>query len=274
MYSRLCRSTLPIYQKRIPSSMFATRSQTVPISPQECEVKRIPNFFSSDDIKKIFRVQELYRENFSEPPPKRPFWVTTYLSTSTALSPNGLLKETEPELYNKIYNLKNLVDIKCTTQNELSGLQIRCIELHVYAPGGGLGDSKHFDGGSIVTVDIMLDDQFEGGAFQTCTEHLYNKNDHDNNGDHQNDTHTNNNNVSLHVEKHKFELGDALIFPSLKYHQVGLITSGCRKVLVIEFWDGIERHCDHRCHTPQGKCDYQREDIPSFHPPLDSGYFD
>ena len=44
----------------------------------------------------------------------------------------------------------------------------------------------------------------------------------------------------------RFELGDAIIFPSYKYHSVRAVTTGCRKTLVLEFWAGDERHCDHR----------------------------
>jgi hypothetical protein len=41
--------------------------------------------------------------------------------------------------------------------------------------------------------------------------------------------------------------GDAVVFNSLKYHSVAQLTSGIRRVLVIELWEGPERGCGHRC---------------------------
>jgi hypothetical protein len=49
------------------------------------------------------------------------------------------------------------------------------------------------------------------------------------------------------LKKHTFQQGDALIFVSHKYHCVSRVTSGCRNVMVLEFWYGPERHCPHRC---------------------------
>ena len=37
---------------------------------------------------------------------------------------------------------------------------MRCIELHEGRAGGSLSDPRHFDNGSAVTVDVMLDDGF------------------------------------------------------------------------------------------------------------------
>jgi predicted 2-oxoglutarate/Fe(II)-dependent dioxygenase YbiX len=51
-----------------------------------------------------------------------------------------------------------------------------------------------------------------------------------------------------------FEKGDALVFPSYKYHSVAPITKGTRKVLVLEFWRGEERTCNHRCTVARGNC--------------------
>jgi hypothetical protein len=51
-----------------------------------------------------------------------------------------------------------------------------------------------------------------------------------------------------------FEHGDVIIFPSHKHHCVQPVTSGIRRVLVIEFWYGEERKCGHRCETHWGAC--------------------
>lgn len=212
---------------------------------QQCSVIRVPNFFSSEDIDKIFEVQQIYREAFSEPPPKRPFWVTTYLST------NDLLKSNEPKLYQRLSDLRFKVDPQLVGF-DLASLNIRCTELHSYGPGGGLQDLRHFDDGSVITLDVMLDDDFTGGQFQTPE---------------------NIGTDSYHLKDHKFQRGDALIFPSEKYHCVSPILTGCRKVLVMEFWKGLERHCDHRCLQFHGKCLHVRTKIPVSPPIFDHHFF-
>ena len=70
----------------------------------------------------------------------------------------------------------------------------------------------------------MLSDnsEFEGGGFYTL----------ETNGE---------------LKKRSFEQGDALIFMSHKKHCVSQITRGRRQVLVLEFWEGEEKSCAHRC---------------------------
>ena len=53
-------------------------------------------------------------------------------------------------------------------------------------------------------------------------------------------------------------LGDAAVFVSHKYHCVAPVTRGVRRVLVVEFWHGDERHCGHRCDTRRGPCAFDR----------------
>ena len=53
---------------------------------------------------------------------------------------------------------------------------------------------------------------------------------------------------------HPFERGDVQIFRSYKYHCVEPVRKGKRTVLVIELWDGEERHCAHRCDRKGGVC--------------------
>ena len=43
-----------------------------------------------------------------------------------------------------------------------------------------------------------------------------------------------------HLEPHQFELGDALVFVSHKYHCVAPVTAGRRRVLVTELFCGEE----------------------------------
>ena len=110
----------------------------------------------------------------------------------------------------------------------LEGLKIRCAELHTCSPGATLRDPKHFDSGSVVTIDIRLRGDFEGGDFTTLE---------------TDDT---------LLRAATFEVGDALVFPSYKYHSVGEVTTGVRRVLVCEFWRGEERECNQRSMTAYG----------------------
>lgn len=56
------------------------------------------------------------------------------------------------------------------------------------------------------------------------------------------------------MREHRFERGDALVFPSHKYHCVSEVTSGRRVVLVAELWEGLARTCPQRCSDPFGAC--------------------
>jgi predicted 2-oxoglutarate/Fe(II)-dependent dioxygenase YbiX len=57
-----------------------------------------------------------------------------------------------------------------------------------------------------------------------------------------------------YLQPHCFELGDALVFQSHKYHCVSEVTRGRRVVLVTEFWLGESRQCAVRCDVRQGLC--------------------
>ncbi len=100
---------------------------------------------------------------------------------------------------------------------------VRIIEYHTYEAGGKLVDPEHTDAGSLVTVDILLSDRFEGGHLETP------------------------NAGGAAPTRHAFELGDALLFPSEKYHGVSRVVGGTRHVLIVEFWDGPDRRCAHYC---------------------------
>ena len=92
--------------------------------------------------------------------------------------------------------------------------------------------ARHFDEGSLLTIDCMLSDpsrDFTGGTFQTLE-------------------------PSGELAPHTFLHGDVQIFQSHKYHCVSPVSSGMRRVLVIELWDGAERRCAHRCEQRTGKC--------------------
>ena len=203
-------------------------------------------------------------------------WQTTYLSR------DHLLRRELPDLVARMDQLRFEVDLKIygVDANSESGdgyslamellepLQIRCAELHEGSPGGSLNDPRHYDSGSVVTIDVMLSDNFEGGHMQTLE-------------------------ADGELHTHTFNRGDALIFPrqvdgadftttaaigvrtlrpsrrrrrrhlphaptarpcSYKYHTVAEITGGKREVLVLEYWNGDEKPCDHRCTVARGDC--------------------
>ena len=89
----------------------------------------------------------------------------------------------------------------------------RTVEIHEGLPGGGLPNREHFDGGSLITIDIMLgaSEEFEGGQFRTLE-------------------------CDGTMKTIEFDQGDALVFMSHKMHCVEVIKRGRRKVLVMEFW--------------------------------------
>ena len=84
---------------------------------------------------------------------------------------------------------------------------------HVVRPGGGLFDPQHVDAGSLVTVDVLLEDAFEGGAFRTPEA---------------------NGRVASHDRVFKNK-GDLVCFLSLKRHHVDRVVAGERRGLVLEF---------------------------------------
>lgn len=113
-------------------------------------------------------------------------------------------------------------------------IRFRTAEYHEVTVDGALPNPRHFDGGSLVTIDVMLERpgvDFEGGAFTTEEE-------------------------DGSVTEHTFERGDATFFVSHKYHSVQPVTAGRRAVLVCELWHGPERSCAHRCLQRTGECDY------------------
>mmetsp|Transcript_22967 Transcript_22967/g.54973 ORF Transcript_22967/g.54973 Transcript_22967/m.54973 type:complete len:243 (+) Transcript_22967:183-911(+) len=95
---------------------------------------------------------------------------------------------------------------------DLAPLNVRCIELHHYAVGGGLVTPGHRDNGSKLTMSVLLSepDEFDGGEFVTYADGM-----------------------PIH---HELERGDALLFESERLHNVCPVTRGMRRSLVIELW--------------------------------------
>jgi hypothetical protein len=102
-------------------------------------------------------------------------------------------------------------------------LNVRCVEFHTYHVGGGLMTEGHKDHGSMLSMSILLSDAeaVEGGRLMTWHCGV--------------------------AHRHVMQRGDALLFPSLKTHNVSPITRGVRLALVIELWRG-ETNTTNRYH--------------------------
>ena len=90
-------------------------------------------------------------------------------------------------------------------------MNLRCAEYHTVTPPGNLAFERHYDHGSLITIDIMLSDSssFAGGAFATSEPGDY-------------------------LLQHPFEKGDLLLFLSHKYHCVSPVESGTPGLPVAE----------------------------------------
>ena len=205
-----------------------------------CAVARVPRFFSEHDIELIGAVEAAHVARFGATAEARPGWRTTYVSAG------NLMKELAPALWERLRVLpREFCDARLFSADGdvalaarmLGALEVRCAEVHEGSRGGALADPAHFDSGSVVTVDVLLADSFAGGAFSTSSEQ------------------------GRPVE-HTFERGDALIFPSYKYHSVAPIESGVRRALVLEYWNGDERRCNHRCTIANGDCSLMQLGTP------------
>ena len=115
--------------------------------------------------------------------------------------------------------------------SETEPFNLRVAEYHTDHPGGGIFDPSHVDAGSLVTVDVMLTNTFEGGCF--CTSER---------------------DGPVHRHPEFKGIGDTVFFPSTQRHHVERVTTGPRQVLVLEFWSGEPRVCAHRCPQRHGPC--------------------
>ena len=176
-------------------------------------------------------------------------WRTSFLHT------NGHFKSLFPSLHAKIkrkiievdgevwHMIKPKRDSSDGEKDGFEHLNIRTVESHEYIQGGKLGCTKHYDAGSIVTIDIMLSDpesEFEGG--ELSFPHFESVG-----------TESTKSEAFSTDEVVRLEKGDMALFLSHKYHNVLPVRSGKRHVMVMELWNGPEKTCPHRCETV-GKC--------------------
>lgn len=242
-------------------------------SARGTKVIHIPKFLSNDEILALHVAIEkiqadgagrLYRDADGMQHVASAPWETTYLHTA-----GGFPRECRP-LQEKILELARKVDeeqewgllsgqplrqggilstnsststeklAQVSQQQEaelpMGPLNFRTIEYHEVSSGGALPNPDHFDGGSLITIDILLTEKssnFTGGDFVTSEPDGQMK------------------------EYPAFcNQGDALVFVSHKRHSVRPVTSGRRAVLVSELWHGTACDCAHRCTLRDGSCRY------------------
>jgi len=190
----------------------------------------LPQLLSCEDIAAI---KELSQELSSKEHKKHAAgnqWRTRYLHA------DGTFRDRLPHLLARLAEAAMAVDSRESGWGLLAGADVsrlkpRVVEHHLVGPGGALPDPTHFDGGSVMTIDVMLSApgvDFEGGEFCTA----------ESDGS---------------FAQHHFGLGDALVFVSHKPHCVRPVKAGLRETLIMELWDGPERRCDHRCQD-RGRC--------------------
>ena len=190
---------------------------------QRLPVIRVPKFLDDAALNAIDALGTAHALVHGPPVASRTAWRTQYLNA------DGLARTQAGALLDRLVTLAKDVDDEHFSGNA-SECEARCVELHDCGEGAGLDDPTHFDSGSVVTLDVCLREADAGGRFQTLEE-------------------------DGSTLEHVFERGDALIFPSYKYHGVSRVESGRRRVLVLELWNGEERFCNHRCTVTRGDCE-------------------
>ena len=207
-----------------------------PLQAQHTHVVRLPKFLSAAEITSVHDAYERLKPELGTAGRtganqsaafRQGKWETSYLST------DGAFERELPALRERLIRAMHEVDAANWQVMRRATEQIspRCVEYHVVEPGGSLPFPHHHDGGSLVTLDVMLShpDEFKGGEFQTLE-------------------------ADGNMRSYDFELGDALVFVSHKPHCVQPVLSGRRTVLVMELWEGLERTCAHRCELHWAEC--------------------
>jgi len=203
---------------------------------QHTRVVRLPRLFSPADIASVHATYERLKPELGtagrdaanqSAAYRSGKWETSYLSTE------GAFARELPELREKLIRAVREVDEQHwqVMRRATEPIAPRCVEYHIVEPGGSLPFPQHHDGGSLVTIDVMLSrtDEFEGGDFQTLE-------------------------ADGTMRSYDFEQGDALVFVSHKPHCVQPVRRGRRNVLVMEMWEGVERTCAHRCELHWAEC--------------------
>jgi len=199
-----------------------------------------PSFFSPSLVSRILSecsyISKTLSGTVTLTGPKRGRWSTSYLHTAHAF------QNRNPDIHSSLITLASSVSSSLNWCLFTPTLSTRCVEYHTVGVTGGLPQKEHHDHGSAITVDVMLQEPLSGGAFKT---------------------HALDSSGILREVSVPFKVGDAVVFPSHKYHWVEHVTEGERKVLIMELWEGPERACNHRCEIFQGQCGYKKKAVHS-----------
>lgn len=204
------------------------------IDAQKTVVSRTANFLTEQEQQEILRtVTSLELPRYTNSPTDDVDYYGNPIHTTTYLQHNSLFLERLPWLHHKVLKLVQRVNCLHNWGFSLKPrtFSLRVAEYHEMCKGGALSNKYHYDIGSLITVDIMLEEPQRGACFQTLEA----------------------NGTVIH---HPFCRGDALIFVSHKYHNVSPLERGRRKVLVLEFWNGVVPVCGHRCDLHFGQCHF------------------
>lgn len=214
------RLTDRIFSPRLPDPAVAQRTSVV----------HVPSFCTDDEIAAIQKAAATVRESRGVVSRSNGLeagsWQTVFF--------NHHLKELLPDFHSRLLKAARAADHAehwAVLDTDREQLALRCAEYHTVSAAGGLPIEKHYDAGSLITMDLMLShtNDFEGGVFSTLE-------------------------ADGTLQPHVFERGDLLVFLSHKYHCVSPVISGRRQVLVCELWEGLERRCPCRCNVPWGPC--------------------
>ena len=168
------------------------------------------------------------------------------------------------------YTAEELAGTAARKKSGGSGKQVRfrTVECHEYGAGGRLSAARHYDAGSLVTIDVMLarpGEDFDGGTFYTPRlpgPALASAVAPGSVGPAAAESAGASGEAAAvdreaAVDRYpQFGYGDAVVFPSHKYHNVEPVTRGRRVVLVAELWEGPEKECAHRCLSADDKCEF------------------
>jgi hypothetical protein len=223
-----------------------------PDAARTSEIVRTKAFLSDDEISQVEAAAN--EVNALNPVPN---WDTVYLQSEQ------YFKLHLADIYAKIQKL--VVDVDAQHWGMLpelekqmgstDGVNARCVEFHEYGKHARRTCGLHIDSGSVFTVDIMLSStsDFDGGEFATdSAKHLPSVSNTCSEEDPSQIS-------TLKVQT--FEKGDAIVFVSHKRHSVTPVTSGTRRVLVLEFWEGSECKGPHRCMNPACGWEYDLDSI-------------
>jgi hypothetical protein len=138
---------------------------------------------------------------------------------------HGLAAERDAELLELLSGAMKRADQWGFVRNSGTPVNVRLLEYHFYETGGDLtiGFTRHYDGGSLLTMVLMLSEpgvDFDGGVLSVSDEATW-----------QYGTNETYRSVPLQ------HAGDAVVFPSHKFHNVSTVLRGKRSVAVMELWN-------------------------------------